>query len=269
MRRALVPRGIRVPNGFATTADAFREFVDRASLGPFIEAALADLDVGDVPALQAAGQRIRTAILNAQLPAELADAVATAYRELEREYGENCDVAVRSSATAEDLPTASFAGQQKTYLNIRGVGALLEAVKRCFASLFTDRAIVYRTERDFDHMQVAISVGVQKMVRSDLAGAGVMFTIDTESGFPDVVLISAAWGLGESVVQGTVDPDEYVVFKPTLREGFRPVLRRRLGSKESKIVYETGGSRQTRTVPVPVPDRTRFVLDEDEILTLA
>ena len=269
MRRSLVPKGVRVPDGFATTADAFRRYLARADLSPRIESALTDLDVADVPALQNRGQRIRDAMLDAELPAGLADAVVAAYRKLEREYGENCDVAVRSSATAEDLPTASFAGQQETYLNIRGTRLLLDAVKRCFASLFTDRAIVYRTERGFDHMKIALSVGVQKMVRSDLAGAGVMFTLDTESGFPDIVLISAAWGLGESVVQGTVDPDEYVVFKPTLHSGFRPILRRRLGGKESKLVYERGGSRHTRTVLVPRADRGRFVLDDDEMLCLA
>ncbi len=269
MRRALGPLGVRVPNGFATTADAYRVFLAEAGLEPVISAALADLDIDDVPELQKRGQHIRSAILAANLPDGLATAIVEAYQQMERESGENCDVAVRSSATAEDLPTASFAGQQETYLNVRGSPALLDAVRRCFASLFTDRAIVYRAERDFEHLQVALSVGVQKMVRSDLSGAGVMFSVDTETGFRDAVLISAAWGLGESVVQGTVDGDEYTVFKPTLREGFRPILRKRLGAKESKLVYETGGSRLTRTVPVPKEDRARHVLADDEILQLA
>src|SRR5690606_22064717 len=180
-----------------------------------------------------------------------------------------CDVAVRSSATAEDLPEASFAGQQDTYLNIHGASMLLDAVRRCFASLFTDRAIVYRAHRGFDHPQVALSVGVQKMVRSDLSVAGVIFSIDTETGFRNAVLITGAYGLGESVVQGTVSPDEFYVFKPTLSEGRRPILQRKLGSKEFKLVYEEGGTRQVRSVPVPPEQRERFVLSDDEILTLA
>lgn len=269
MRRALSPQGINVPNGFATTAAAYRTFLVNAKLQPLIERELAGLDVDDVVDLQKRGQRIRTAILNAQLPDDLQDAIANAYSRLEGEYGENCDVAVRSSATAEDLPTASFAGQQETYLNVRGTRALLDAVERCFASLFTDRAISYREKHGFAHMDVALSVGVQKMVRSDLAGAGVMFSLDPETGFRNAVLISAAWGLGESIVQGTVDGDEYTVFKPTLREGFRPILGKRAGSKETKLVYEEAGSRMTRSVPVVAEDRTRFVLNDDEILLLA
>ena len=187
----------------------------------------------------------------------------------EAEYGSNCDVAVRSSATAEDLPDASFAGQQETYLNIHGEAMLIDAVKRCYASLFTDRAIVYRAHRGFDHSQVALSVGVQKMVRSDLACAGVMFSIDTETGFSNAVLVNGAYGLGESVVQGTVNPDEFYVFKPTLAQGFRPILQKKLGTKEFKLVYEEGGTRQTRSVPVSSDDRERFVLSDDDILTLA
>lgn len=269
MRRALTPRGVRVPDGFATTAQAYHDFLNRSGLRPNLESALADLDVNDVVALQTIGQRIRSAILNVALPDELTEAIVDAYRRLEEQYGESCDVAVRSSATAEDLPSASFAGQQETYLNVRGARPLLEAVVRCFASLFTDRAISYREKHGFEHMKVALSVGVQTMVRSDLAGAGVMFSLDPETGFRNAVLISAAWGLGESVVQGTVDSDEYTVFKPTLREGFRPILRKRLGSKETKLVYEHGGSRLTRSVPVRPADRARFVLSDDEILRLA
>ena len=269
LRRALGPQGVRVPNGFATTAEAYRAFLRLGGLEATIDAAMAGLDVGRIDQLQAAGQKIRSAILNAELPAELAGELVAAYRRLEAESGAHCDVAVRSSATAEDLPEASFAGQQESYLNVRGERMLLESVRRCFASLFTDRAIVYRVERGFNYRQVALSVGVQKMVRSDRAAAGVIFTLDTETGFREVVLITGAYGLGESVVQGSVDPDEFYVFKPTLAEGFRPVLRRRLGSKEFKLVYEEGGSRGIRSVPVPKEERGRFVLSDDELLALA
>ncbi|HEX6070936.1 MAG TPA: phosphoenolpyruvate synthase [Longimicrobiaceae bacterium] len=269
MRRALVPLGIHVPDGFATTADAYRAFLGHGGLEKVIDRELTELDVERIDQLQRAGRRVRSAILASELPHDLADAVVQAYRRLQDEYGEHCDVAVRSSATAEDLPEASFAGQQETFLNIRGDEMLLDAVRRCFASLFTDRAIVYRATRHFDHRQVALSVGVQKMVRSDLASAGVMFSLDTETGFRDVVLISGAYGLGESVVQGTVNPDEYRVFKPTLLQGFAPLLQKRVGSKEFKLVYEHGGSRPTRSVPVPVEERERPVLTDEEILTLA
>ncbi len=269
LRRELTPLGVRVPNGFATTAHAYHAFLDTGDVRREVDAALEGLDVRDLERLREAGRRARTAIVGSELPPQLAEAVLEAYAALEAEYGSGCDVAVRSSATAEDLPEASFAGQQETYLNVRGERALLDAVRRCIASLFTDRALVYRADRGFDHRQVALSVGVQKMVRSDLSGAGVMFSLDTESGFRDVVLINAAWGLGESVVQGTVNPDEYYVFKPTLSEGFRPILQRSAGSKEFKLVYEEGGSRLVRSVSVPEEERSRFVLDEDEILTLA
>jgi pyruvate, water dikinase len=269
MRRSLSALGIRVPNGFATTADAFRAFLGQAGLEDLVRQELATLDVSQVGPLQEAGRRIRHAIVATEFAPELSRSIIGGYRQLEAEYGAHCDVAVRSSATAEDLPEASFAGQQETYLNVRGDRMLLDAVRRCIASLFTDRAIVYRAQRGFDHMEVALSVGIQKMVRSDLASAGVIFTLDTETGFRDAVLISAAYGLGESVVQGTVNPDEYYVFKPTLRDGFRPILQSKLGSKEFKLIYEEGGTRQTRSVPVPLPDRRRYVLSEDEILTLA
>jgi pyruvate, water dikinase len=269
LRRELTPLGVRVPNGFATTADAYRAFLDTADLRQRVDAALEGLDVRDLDALREAGRSARAAMLGTDLPDGLAEVVREAYAALEAEYGPGCDVAVRSSATAEDLPEASFAGQQETYLNVRGERGVLDAVRRCLASLFTDRAIVYRAERGFDHREIALSVGVQKMVRSDLSGSGVMFSLDTESGFRDVVLINAAWGLGESVVQGTVNPDEYYVFKPTLAEGFRPILQRTAGSKEFKLVYDEGGSRLVRSVPVPAEERARFVLSEDEILTLA
>ncbi|HEX6925293.1 MAG TPA: phosphoenolpyruvate synthase [Longimicrobiaceae bacterium] len=269
MRRALVPLGIAVPDGFATTAEAYRAFLHENGLEEVLEKELSGLDVRDIDSLKRAGRRVRSAFLSAELPRGLVDAVSQAYERLEEEYGEQCDVAVRSSATAEDLPEASFAGQQETFLNVRGPSMLVDAIRRCFASLFTDRAIVYRADRGFEHRQVALSVGVQKMVRSDLASAGVMFSIDTETGFNNAVLISAAYGLGESVVQGSVNPDEYYVFKPTLLQGFRPVLQKKLGSKEFKLIYEEGGSRPTRSVPVPPDERRRWVLTDDEILTLA
>ena len=269
MRRALTPLGIRTPGGFATTADAYRAFVSGAGLEGVIRESLASMDISDIAALQAAGARVRSAILAAPLPDELVQSVRQGYERLETTYGRHCDVAVRSSATAEDLPEASFAGQQETFLNVHGVPMLLDAVRRCYASLFTDRAIVYRAHHNFDHLQVALSVGVQKMVRSDLASAGVMFSIDTESGFANAVLITGAYGLGESVVQGTVNPDEFYVFKPMLSKGFRPILQKKLGTKEFKLVYEEGGTRQTRSVPVPVDDRQRFVLTDDDVLTLA
>jgi pyruvate, water dikinase len=269
MRRALTPLGIRVPDGFATTADVYREFLREAGVDRLIVELLRPLQVEHIDQLQEAGRRIRGAILHAELPGHLAEAITAAYRRLEAEYGTDCDVAVRSSATAEDLPEASFAGQQETYLNIRGERPLLDAVRRCFASLFTDRAIAYRSQHGFDHEQVALSVGVQKMVRSDRASAGVMFSLDTESGFREVVLINGAYGLGESVVQGTVNPDEFYIFKPTLEAGFRPILQKKLGTKEFKLVYEEGGTRPVRSVPVPAEERQRFVLSDDEILTLA
>ena len=265
MVRELGPSGVRVPDGFATTADAFYTFLAQGGLRGRISALLAGLDTGDMVALARVGYAVREAILATPLPDDLAAAVLVAYRAL----GDDLDVAVRSSATAEDLPDASFAGQQETFLNVRGEAALLDAVRRCIASLYTDRAISYRVDKGFAHDAVALSVGVQRMVRSDLSCAGVMFSIDTETGFSDAVLINGAWGLGETVVQGSVNPDEFLVFKPTLLEGYRPLLNKVLGSKESKLVYATGGTRGTRTLPVPEPDRSRFVLSDDEALTLA
>jgi pyruvate,water dikinase len=265
--RELAPKGVRVPDGFAVTAPAYRFFLRSAGLGPVIERTLAGLDTRDLDALRRRGSEIRHAILAASLPAELERAIVAAYDRLGGT--ETLDVAVRSSATAEDLPEASFAGQQETYLNVHGHAALLDGCKRCFASLFTDRAISYRAERGFDHGAVALSIGVQRMVRSDLAAAGVMFSIDTETGFRDAVLINASYGLGENVVQGSVNPDEFYVFKPTLGLGFRPILRKRVGTKEFKLVYDVGGSKGVKNVPVPAADRVRFAIDDDDILTLA
>ncbi len=270
MIRELGPQGVRIPDGFATSAEAYREFLAQSSLEGRVRELLSGLDPRDVGTLANRGGQIRELLLQHPLPEALNAELSAAYRRLGEEYGENPDVAVRSSATAEDLPEASFAGQQETFLNIRGEAALLEACKKCFASLFTNRAIAYRAERGYDHLQVALSVGVQKMVRSDLGSSGVMFTLDTESGFRDVVLINGAYGLGENVVQGVVDPDEFLVFKPTLREGYRPILQRRLGSKEIRMVYNArGGSKETRNVPVPPAERRRFCVDDEEILQLA
>jgi len=269
MYRQLTPRGVKVPNGFATTAEAYRRFLREAGLDRALADILAGLDTRDLAALRARGLQARQAILAATLPDDLERAITEAYDRLGDRSSPPVDVAVRSSATAEDLPDASFAGQQETYLNVQGHRALIESCKRCFASLFTDRAISYRADRGFDHTKVALSIGVQRMVRSDLATAGVMFTIDTESGFRDAVLINASYGLGENVVQGSVNPDEYYVFKPTLRTGSRPILQKRLGNKEFKLVYDVGGSKMVKNVPVAPGDRARFALSDDEILTLA
>jgi pyruvate,water dikinase len=269
MVRELAGKGVKVPGGFAITAAAYRHFLEAAQLQPFIRDTLKDLDTRDTSNLSERGQTVRQAILNATLPDELQTAIATAYRQLQGDASQPPDVAVRSSATAEDLPDASFAGQQETYLNVHGVNAVLETCKRCFASLFTDRAISYRVDKGFDHLKIALSIGVQRMVRSDLACSGVMFTIDTESGFREAVLVSAAYGLGENVVQGSVTPDEYCVFKPTLKSGFRPILKKAVGSKEFKLVYDTGGGRMVRNIPVPAADRARLCLTDDEVLQLA
>ena len=267
LQRALGPKGIGVARGFAVTADGYRDFLQEHGLGTQIRELLTGLDTTDLENLQARGRRLRHAILSADLPRAVEDQIVEAYRQLGS--GELLDVAVRSSATAEDLPDASFAGQQETYLNVQGHAALLAACKRCYASLFTDRAISYRVDKGFDHLKVALSIGVQQMVRSDLASAGVMFSIDTETGFRNTVLINAAYGLGENVVQGSVNPDEYYVFKPTLERGFAPIIQKTLGSKEFKLVYDIGGGRMTKNIPVPLDDRSRFAISEEEILTLA
>lgn len=265
----LTKQGVSAPNGFATTASAYVSFLSESGLDEKIDQILADLDTTDIANLRERGQRVRHAILATEFPTDLKDAIIHAYQQLSAERGQPVDVAVRSSATAEDLPDASFAGQQETYLNVQGEQALLDACRRCFASLFTDRAISYRTHKNFDHSQIALSVGVQLMVRSDLSCSGVMFSLDTESGFRDAVLINAAYGLGENVVQGAVNPDEYYVFKPTLRTGHRPILKKALGSKEFKMVYDLGGGKLTKNVPVSAHDRNRFVLNDDDILKLA
>ena len=269
MYRELTPQGVRIPNGFAITAEAYRYVLRQAGLDSKIQQILGDLDTGDMSNLRQRGRQIRQAIIGATLPPALEQAIEEAYDRLSAPSTGGADVAVRSSATAEDLPDASFAGQQETYLNVQGHQALLETCKRCFASLFTDRAISYRVDKGFDHLQIALSIGVQQMVRSDLASAGVLFTIDTETGFPDVVLINASYGLGENVVQGAVNPDEYYVFKPTLKQGFQPILHKIAGSKEFKLIYDIGGSKMVKNVPVSPDDRNRFAMNDEEILTLA
>ncbi|MCB9772847.1 MAG: phosphoenolpyruvate synthase [Nitrospiraceae bacterium] len=269
MYRELTPQGVRIPNGFAITAEAYRYVLRQAGLDSKIQQILGDLDTGDMSNLRQRGRQIRQAIIGATLPPALEQAIEEAYDRLSTPSTGGADVAVRSSATAEDLPDASFAGQQETYLNVQGHQALLETCKRCFASLFTDRAISYRVDKGFDHLQIALSIGVQQMVRSDLATAGVLFTIDTETGFPDVVLINASYGLGENVVQGAVNPDEYYVFKPTLKQGFQPILHKIAGSKEFKLIYDIGGSKMVKNVPVSPDDRNRFAMNDEEILTLA
>lgn len=268
--RHLSAQGVKVPDGFATTADAFWQFVEANQIGVIIRTALADFAAGKSD-LARTGDMIRQAFLRGEWPSETADAICAAYRELSEKTGRNeMAVAVRSSATAEDLPDASFAGQQETFLNIRGESALLDACRRCYASLFTDRAIAYRQAKGFDHSKIALSIGVQEMVRSDIGGAGVMFSIDTETGFDKVVLITAAWGLGENVVQGTVDPDEYMVFKPFLdKEKLVPVIEKSLGKKAQKMVYGAAGETPTRNVPTSLEERDAFVLDDPHLLTLA
>jgi pyruvate,water dikinase len=268
--RALRPQGVLVPNGFAITAEAYRRLLTAAGAWERLHAILDPLDPSNVADLSSRARQAREVVYAAAFPDALRDEVLVAYHRLHDEYGPETTVAVRSSATAEDLPTASFAGQHETYLNVKGDAALLDACHRCFASLFTDRAIHYRHDRGFDHFSLGLSIGVMKMVRADLASAGVMFSLDTESGFRDVVFITGAYGLGENVVQGAVGPDEFYVHKPTFLAGHRAVLRRRLGEKKIKMVYATGGSRDaTRNVPTPQDDRARLCLTDADVLVLA
>jgi len=266
---SLAAAGIRVPPGFAVTASAYRAHLASNGLESRIRAHLDAYHERRVP-LAEAGRAIREAILSGEIPHPITASIVSAYRELSRRCGEeDLAVAVRSSATAEDLPQASFAGQQETYLNVRGEDEVLAACRRCYASLYTDRAIVYREANEFEHLKVALSIGIQKMVRADLAGSGVMFTLDTESGFPGVVVISAAWGLGENVVQGAVIPDKYVLFKPLLdNHALRPILEKSVGAKEKKLLYAEGSARGTRNVDTSAEERSRLVLGDDEILQL-
>ncbi|MFZ2725708.1 MAG: PEP/pyruvate-binding domain-containing protein [Methylococcaceae bacterium] len=270
MYRELSPQGIQIPNGFAVTAEAYRYMLDSCNGWDKLHAALDDLNPDDVTDLAKRARKAREVVFAAPLPQDLQVQIIHAYQQLQDQYGEDLSVAVRSSATAEDLPTASFAGQQDTYLNVRGEQALLEACKRCFASLFTDRAIHYRVDQGFDHFKLALSIGIMKMVRSDLNASGVMFSLDTESGFADVVFITGAYGLGENVVQGAVDPDEFYVHKTTFEQGYRAVLKRTLGAKKIKMVYSDGSTRDaTRNVVTSNEERNRFCLSDADVLTLA
>jgi pyruvate,water dikinase len=268
MYQQLTPRGVKVPAGFAVTADGYREFLKHNRLDETIPSILKGLNTQDLEDLRRRGEQTRQAILAGVYPEPLRQAIVQAYQQLAA-GADTVDVAVRSSATAEDLPDASFAGQQETYLNVRGVQAVLAMCQRCFASLFTDRAISYRADKGFSDQKIALSVGVQRMVRADLGASGVMFSIDTESGFKDAVLINAAYGLGENVVQGAVNPDEYYVFKPTLLQGLRPIIKKAVGTKEFKLVYDVGGGKMTKNVPVPPEERRRFAITDDDILALA
>jgi pyruvate,water dikinase len=270
MYRELTSQGVKIPNGFAITAEAYWYVIQSAGILDELKDAMVGLDKTNLDDLMKRGKRARDLILSAGIPDDLWAEVKTAYDRLCEEYGPDTDVAVRSSATAEDLPTASFAGQQETYLNIRGYPVLREACSKCLASLFTNRAISYRIDNNFDHFEVALSIGIMKMVRSDLATSGVIFTIDTETGFSDVVFITASYGLGENIVQGAVNPDEYYVFKPTYRKGYKAIIGKYLGDKSIKMIYGISDSKVlTRNVAVPEADRRRFCITDDDILTLA
>ncbi|MFH1589433.1 MAG: phosphoenolpyruvate synthase [archaeon] len=269
MYKHLTSKGVKVPNGFSITAYAYHYLLDKAGIRDAIRGVLSDLDTSNMHNLQERGSKVRHIIRTAEFPQELRDTIVIAYGNLCKQYGENIDVAVRSSATAEDLPDASFAGQQETYLNIRGEEQLIDACKKCFASLFTNRAISYRVDKNFDHFSIGLSIGVQKMVRSDKACSGVMFSIDTESGFENAVFITASYGLGENIVQGAVNPDEYYVFKPTLKEGYRSIISKSIGEKSIKMIYDLGGNNTTKNVLVDSSDRHRLVLSDDEVLQLA
>lgn len=267
MIRALKKKGVTIPNGFAITAEAYRYYLQYNDLEDRLRDLMGKLRPKDMSSLKRTGKSVRRLIADAQMPEDLQNEIVSAYKKLCGSKA--CDVAVRSSATAEDLPTASFAGQQETFLNVRGEKALLRACQKSMASLFTDRAIIYRIEKGFDHFEVALSVGVQKMIRSDKAVSGVAFSVDTETGFKDVVMIDAAYGLGESIVQGIVNPDEYFVFKPTLATGHAPIIKKRLGDKKIKIVYSSSKTHPVKKVAVPKKEQQRFCLSDTEILSLA
>jgi pyruvate,water dikinase len=270
MYQELVPKGIKVPNGFAITSDAYWYLLESGGIKQNIEGLLKGVDVHDLDVLKNISDVIRKLIFTTPIPKDLKKEILEAYKILSGEYGlKRADVAVRSSATAEDLPDASFAGQQDTYLNVKGESELIHYIKKCLASLFTDRAISYRASRGFDHFQVALSVGVQKMIRSDLGASGVMFSIDTESGFKDVVLITSSWGLGENIVGGTVIPDEFYVFKPTMDKA-NPILKRKLGKKDIKMVYSAAGSKSpTHNIPTTAEEQQHFSITDEDVVELA
>lgn len=265
----LTPKGVNIPNGFAITAYAYRYLLEQTGAQEKIKEILSDLDTEDMDNLAERWAKVRRLIKNLEFPDDLRKAIIDSYKKMEEMYGKNVDVAVRSSATAEDLPDASFAGQQETYLNIYGYEEIIEACKKCFASLFTNRAISYRQDKGFDHFEVALSITIQRMVRSDLACSGVMFSIDTESWFKDAVFLTGSYGLGENVVQGAVNPDEWYIFKPTLREGKKPILSKKVGEKAIKMIYTNDSRTPTKNVPVPAADRKKLVLTDDEVLNLA
>ncbi len=271
MYQHLTSKGVAVPHGFAITAYAYRYLLEKAGIEKAIRETLSDLDTHDMQNLAERGEKVRNIIRHAEFPDELREAIIESYKKMEAEYGDNVDVAVRSSATAEDLPDASFAGQQETYLNIHGYDALIENCRKCFASLFTNRAISYRHDKGFGQFDVYLSITIQKMVRSDSASSGVLFSIDTESGFENAVFITGAWGLGENVVQGAVNPDEYYVFKPTLKEGKRPIVGKRVGSKEIKMIYDNDPNTEEPVLNIDTTpeERGMYVISDDEILQLA
>jgi pyruvate, water dikinase len=263
-------KGIKVPNGFAVTAYSYDYFLEKAKIKDKIKKILLTLNTHDTRNLMAHGKKVRQTILNAEIPKEIQKEIILAYKKLSKEYGEKyTDVAVRSSATAEDLPDASFAGQQETFLNIRGEKDILEACKKCFASLFTNRAISYREDKGFDHFNIALSIGVQNMVRSDLSSSGVMFSIDTESGFKDAVYITGIYGLGENIVQGAVNPDEFYVHKPTLKKGYKSIISKKIGDKRMKMIYNSKGPKPVKNIPVSEKERNKFCICEEEVLKLA
>ncbi len=270
LTKELTAQGVSIPRGFAITVDAYEAILDSGSVRKDLDELLSPIFDGDIKDLNLRAQQARSIIKKAGIPQPVADEIVAAYRELSSSYGsDNLDVAVRSSATAEDLPDASFAGQQESFLNVQGEEAVLESCLNCFASLFTERAISYRRDKGFDQLIVRLSVGVQKMVRSDLASAGVIFTIDTESGFQNAVLITSAYGLGENVVSGRVDPDEFLVFKPTLNSGCKPILRRKVGAKQQRLVYASHGTRTTNNLRVPNEEQEQLSLSDDEVVKLA
>lgn len=271
MIRELSKKDVLIPAGFATTSQAYWYYLDYNNLRDKIKAIMGQLtDVNNISMLQKVGQESRDLLKSGTFPDDLCREIVQAYKELSDYYKqENCDVAVRSSATAEDLPTASFAGQQETFLNVIGEQQLLESCKKCIASLFTNRAIVYRVQQGFDHFDIALSVGVQKMIRSDRASSGVAFSLDTETGFADSVMINSSYGLGESIVGGLVVPDEFVVHKPTLIKGFKSIIKKQLGDKTVKIVYAHGDNGLVQKVLTTEHEQTHFSLTDDEVLTLA
>ncbi|MAH33100.1 phosphoenolpyruvate synthase [archaeon] len=268
MYRNLTKKGVNIPNGFAVTAYAYRYLLKKAKIKNKIKQILSDLDTHDMENLAQRGKKVRETILQAEFPEELRKKIVKAYNRLSKEYKMTADVAVRSSATAEDLPDASFAGQQETFLNIKGEKDLIESCKKCFASLFTNRAISYRVDKGFDHFKIALSIGVQKMVRSDLASSGVMFSIDTETGFRNAVLINSAYGLGENIVQGSVNPDQFYVFKPKLNN-YKPILSKKLGDKKIRMIYSDKAGQTIRNVPVSEALRNKYALSDNEVLQLA